>query len=681
MDINEESDDVVRRNLEASSIARSAAAREALHATIRNSAPPGTSTHNGSREGDPSSPPQLRAKAVGFDLRHPASDSSTATTVSTLTKEAIASSFAAALNPPASTSNDLAPSTSNVDVAVPPSTSSSSSIVGYASSNAAPMASSANAPAATSSSSALPSIGTSIPMSSNCVHTLEEGQDKKFQPTKLGPKITLKNVTLAQYFALVWSNPEYNDILSSHFTYSEWNSPLWKPHESGCCITRFVTYRMPLSIPMGPKSTRQESTQNARLKDANTLLIETCNISKDVPLSDAFEVREKWVICQVGTDITIEASGCVVWKKAAWGLKGAITSRSIEGVIENYAYVTKVMESLVNKWTSASTGNLNEPKDTEPTASSSTQPATLNDSKRSSSSKKKSTAQDNNEDDSDSSDNETKPSQKRRPSRRPKGSRDLSSDANISSGGSSTQYPQTGFGSFLGEWRGIVFVLLAILAVATLATVFLSMANMTSRLSQLESSKHTSHHTISHEERNLRERVAFLEHLTTALLHNISDPGSYKSEQQKYWYSIRELDQFLHKTGENVEKLRTVIHLAEDDQTHNPDGSSTSSTGREPLTTGQVIEALKTLPIDRKILGYLMNPDSFAKQLSHVLSPDGSSSHDPQQHSHSHHHHHQTHSTDTLSSFSILSFWPVYFGSAVCVLALVVFGVAKSLGY
>lgn len=583
-----------------------------------------------------SSPPQLRAKAVGFDLSHPA--------------DGLPNSDANSGDAVLGGSAPISP-TGNTTKAAPSSSSA-----------AAPSAVSSSAPQAASSSSGapLPDIGASIPMNSSCQHTVEEANDKKFEGKKLGNKVVFKNVTIAQYFALAWANPDYNEDLIAHFSYTEWSCPAWKVSDNGCCITRFVTYRMPLNIPMGPKSTRQEATQNARYKDANTLYIETCNISKDVPFGDGFEVREKWVVVQVGNDVHLEASGAVIWKKAAWGLKGAISSRSIDGLIDNYAFVTKLMEQIISKWQSSG-GAASAP-------STDSSGASIDDAKRSS---KKKTSPD--EDDSDDSDETKKRGLKstRKNGIRKQGTREVGMDirdsggpsSNVSSAAAAPARPSIA----IGDWKMLVFLLLVILGVAALASVFFSLSSMTSRLHHLELSRAGAHHS-SYEEKNLRERVAFLEHLTTALLRNVSDPGSYKSEQQKYWGAIKDLEDWLGKTSENIMTLKGTVHtsiLTQEEQAH------------EPLTADHVVDALKTLPVDRKVLSYLMHPENFAKQLAQTLSPQTgsaspSSSPEPVA-SQS-----PVSASDTSSTFYL---WPLYFGLILCVLAAIIFAVAKFFGF
>ena len=159
---------------------------------------------------------------------------------------------------------------------------------------------------------------------------------------------------------------------------------------------------------------------------------------------------------------------------------------------------------------------------------------------------------------------------------------------------------------------------------------------------------------------NLRERVAFLEHLTTALLHNISEPGSYKSEQQRYWTAVRDMDKFLLKTKSNMDHLHEAVHKTYTE--------SQSTSGGVQLSTSEVIGALRTLPIDRKVLNYLLNPDDFARQLANVLSGSFDDVSDAQ-------------ASAIEASLAYSSWMPVYYLaaiSAVCLIGVMVVKFCRS---
>lgn len=466
-----------------------------------------------------------------------------------------------------------------------------------------------------------PDIPVPIPTQQSCKHIVEEADDKKFSGTKLGNR-TYKNITLEKFFAIVFCNEEYDQGLVSQFEYTEWNCPTWAATEGGCCINRLVSYRMPLNASLGPKSTRQDSFQYARYKNDRTLLFESCNISKDVPMSDAFEVHEKWVITQDGPNVNVDVVAGLIWKKSAWGLKGTITQKSIEGVTENWEFVNKHIETTLSKFSGGGGAA---------SSSGGSSPAM-----QAKSSKKKFVEEE------DSSSEDEKP---RRPRRRMsrKGSKDAGSsldrDVAIDSG--------AGGPGVLAGWRGIAFVAIAVMASLTLGALLINVLSISARMQSLESSRHWA--ASNYEEHNLRERVAFLEHITTALLQNVSDPGSYKTEQQKYFTALRELDSFLGKTKESVGTLQQSVHRLHQRR-------------ESPLTTIQIVEALKTLPIDRKVLGYLTNPESFAQQLASVIELDPSS--------------HNPHAAAPVES----SWWYLYLSIILCLITLIVIGAGKGLG-
>lgn len=471
----------------------------------------------------------------------------------------------------------------------------------------------------------LPEIPVNIPTQASCKHVVEEADDKKFSGTKLGTKV-YKGVTLKEFFALVFCNGDYNKELIAHFDYTEWNAPTWAMSDESCCASRLLQYRMHLNASIGPKSTRQDSHQNARFKNDTTLLIESCNISKDVPMSDAFEVHEKWVVTQEGKDVKVELTAGVVWKKSAWGLKGTINQKSIEGVETNWEYVQKLIETTVNKYTSGGGGGGGASAASSP----SSQPKA----------KKKV------DDEESSSDDEDK-----KPRRKRKSSRKIGKDAGVDT----SDHPAAaggggGSSDMFAGWKGIALVAVAILLIMTFGYFAYNVSSISSRLQTMEASRHWGS-PINHEEMNLRERVAFLEHLTTALLRNVSDPGSYKTDQLRYFTALRDMDAFLGKAKESVGTLQHSVH-----RLHEQKG--------EPLTTAQLVEALKTLPIDRKVLGYLTNPESFAQQLASVLEhePNAAAAY--------------TYAAASNDSYG----WYFYFFIASLLIAVAAAGAAKALG-
>jgi hypothetical protein len=597
----------------------------------------------------------LKAKAVGFDLRHPAGadpgaagggNSAAASGSSTITTQGGAHGGGGNSSDVASNGEPGGPS--NASGQGNPSTTASSSSV--SSNQDRKTNSSASAPPPAASAPALPEIPFPVPTSTSCKHVLEESEDKKFSGTKIGQKTWL-NLTLNQFFALVWCNRDYSNAVINNFGYTEWNAPPWGPSDGNCCAARLVTYRMPLNASLGPKSTRVDSYQNARFKNPNTLLIETSNISKDVPFGDAFEVHEKWTAVQDGPDVNLEVSAAVVWKKAAWGLKGTINTKSMEGVNDTWEFVNKNMDTFINKYTSAASAASSGSADAVPASTSSPTNA-----------ERKARRKQGSPDDEESSESDDERRARRRRKATRKNSKDGEINAEAGSPPSQHQLQQSLsssslFGSSDGGFelnlRNIAFIVLIIVGLGTLAAVFFSLLSVTSRINQLEVSRHHSASSsgLNHEEMNLRERVAFLEHLTTALLHNISDPGSYKSEQQRYWVAIRDIDKFLLKTRTNVETLQTAVHQAH----------IAHQTEPAHLSTSQLVDALKSLPIDRKVLNYLMNPDGFARQLSNVIGGSFDESGEI--------------SVSTIESSLAYSSWlPVYLGAAVCALVLIALG-------
>jgi hypothetical protein len=602
--------------------------------------------------------PTLKAKAVGFDLRAPPSDSP-ATIPLVSESESRESPHDVNGNP------NGGPNSSPTSERKNDASSSSSSFLP----EPAP----------------LPDISVTIPTTLSCKHILEEAEDKKFTGTKLGTR-TFKNINLHQFFALVWCNPEYNQLLIEANDYTEWNAPPWNLSDTGCCAQRLLTYRMPLNASLGPKSTRVDSYQNARFKGPNCLLLETSNLSKDVPMGDAFEVHEKWVVTQEGNTVTVEITAGVIWKKTAWGLKGTINSKSMEGVTENFEHVSKAMETTITKYTSANAAYIQAASNNANISSVSTSSNNVDSSNSSKLNlRKKKSSHAAYDDDSSSSDEERKSASKRKRRAGRKGSKDGGSELRDSGSGNgdvasssmggrpnhqSQQQDNVTSGGFFGlssDWKMFLFILLTILAFAALSSMFFNMATLSTRLSQMEVMRTNQQHLFSasgQEEMNLRERVAFLEHLTSALLHNITDPGSYKSEQQRYWTAVRDIDKFLLKTRDNVHTLQTTVHNIYEQR-------------NEPLlTTSQVVDALRTLPIDRKVLNYLMNPEGFAQQLASVLASNS-----------------ETLLNDISSQTNAIggggggggsgaasSWWPVYFGVAICGIIIGLVAVGKSLG-
>lgn len=443
----------------------------------------------------------------------------------------------------------------------------------------------------------LPEVPIPIPTSLTCKHVLEEADDKKYTGTKLGAQKIFKNLTLNAFFALIWGNPEFGTLLQKEMDYTEWNSPAWAMNESNCCLQRMISYRMPLKSGLGPKSTRVDSYQNVRFKHNNCLLFESSNISKDVPLSDAFEVHEKWVLQQEGTNVIVDVTAGVVWKKSAWGLKGTINSKSVEGATEAFEHVSKLLDQIIDKYNADNAAYIQQASGDKRSGSANAVASTHH--------KKKHAAAE--EEEESSSEDERKSSRKRKHrSRKDSRASDARDNSNENIAVPAAEPAPTGVlsGLLSGDWKTTIVLAVLVFGLAALCALFFSTAQISARLANIEGARP---YTPSHEENNLRERVAFLEHLTTGLLHNISHPGSYKSDQQRYWMALRDLDGFLSKTRENVHTLQTTVHEV---YSHRDQPSLSSST---------VLDALRTLPIDRKVLNYLMNPDGFAQRLSAVL--------------------------------------------------------------
>jgi hypothetical protein len=600
----------------------------------------------------PSSSSSLNAKAVGFDLRSPAGGSESVLATASAANGGSTTNVNHGVTE--SESGAEKPSGVNDSPAGDRRAQSQNGSTGGDSSSMGGMSESASAQSV--EAPPLPDVPVPVPTTLACKHTVEEVEDKKYTGSKLGSK-TYKNLTIAQFFALVFSNPEYASLLAKDLEYSEWNAPPWALNEAGCCLQRLVTYRMPLKSGIGPKSTRVDSTQNVRYKNSNVMLLESSNISKDVPLSDAFEVHEKWLIQQDGPNVTVDVTAGVVWKKTAWGLKGTINTKSIEGATESFEHVCKIMDVVISKYTSevkrsgSATNNASSSSNVRNARVKAPIPLV--------------------EDEDDSSSDEERKiaskSKSRRHTTKPrKGSKDSSElrDSNNSNETVSQSTPTAAEGSrwsIGNDWKVIAMVVLVVLALGAVSSLFFNIAQMSARLQAVESHRAHGSPNLSHEDMSLRERVAFLEHLTTALLHNISDPGSYKSEQQRYWMAIRDLDKFLVQTRDNVHTLQSTVH------------DVYAARNDPPLSTATVVDALRTLPIDRKVLNYLTNPEGFAQHLAAVLAAPadeflnniaasasnfGGSVEAPE------------------SSFM----WPFYYGMALCLLLLVAIAVARTLG-
>lgn len=185
-----------------------------------------------------------------------------------------------------------------------------------------------------------------LPVNTVCTHSLEMANDKVFKPEVVNPTMVLSKMTLKQYFARVWANAEYDTKIIEHFKYTEWEPQPWTPTPTGCCLTRFLTYIIPLPSNRWVPQTRQDSNQCARFKDDSTLILETCFISKDVPMSSCFEIREKWVATQVGEDVHVDVSGGIIWKGNTWGLGGVISSNSLQGIRNTFEYVTTLHQEV-----------------------------------------------------------------------------------------------------------------------------------------------------------------------------------------------------------------------------------------------------------------------------------------------------------------------------------------------
>jgi uncharacterized membrane protein YgcG len=96
-----------------------------------------------------------------------------------------------------------------------------------------------------------------------------------------------------------------------------------------CCVERLITFRVSLSQPVGPKSTRMTQTLVARFVTARRLVIETVSQCHDAPYADSFLVNSMLVVDEK------HDGSCLlrIW----WGVRFLRTVWMVKGLIESTA--------------------------------------------------------------------------------------------------------------------------------------------------------------------------------------------------------------------------------------------------------------------------------------------------------------------------------------------------------
>jgi hypothetical protein len=96
-----------------------------------------------------------------------------------------------------------------------------------------------------------------------------------------------------------------------------------------CCVERLITFKVALSQPVGPKSTRMTQTLVARFVTARRLVIETVSQCHDAPYADSFLVNSMLVV-----DEKHDGSCHLrIW----WGVRFLRTVWMVKGLIESTA--------------------------------------------------------------------------------------------------------------------------------------------------------------------------------------------------------------------------------------------------------------------------------------------------------------------------------------------------------
>jgi len=158
------------------------------------------------------------------------------------------------------------------------------------------------------------------------------------------------SMSIIRYFNIVWGDSKFNDHYSEEDGHGIPSVSSWSLSPEKCCIYRVVKYVMPLNYPVGPKSSRIETTQRIHFTNEKNLIIEVSTASLDVPFGDDFCVEESWSIQEIDEGTTsIKFCGGVSWKKVTWSaklLKSTIDSSATSACAE---HVVKYIKGI-SKW-------------------------------------------------------------------------------------------------------------------------------------------------------------------------------------------------------------------------------------------------------------------------------------------------------------------------------------------
>jgi hypothetical protein len=102
------------------------------------------------------------------------------------------------------------------------------------------------------------------------------------------------------------------------------------------------------------------------------MIIESCAKSLDVPFGDAFTVHEKWSIVQTEKGCKVTNSIALRWKKAAWGFKGTIERKSMEGSKSSAEMYLNMVASKVEAYVKAKNAHLERVAQVEQAAKAAT---------------------------------------------------------------------------------------------------------------------------------------------------------------------------------------------------------------------------------------------------------------------------------------------------------------------
>ncbi|XP_049848721.1 protein Aster-A-like isoform X2 [Schistocerca gregaria] len=189
-----------------------------------------------------------------------------------------------------------------------------------------------------------------VPENASCSHMSGSTKDYKNNLAS----IDYEDIPLTAFFEKMWMSRDFWIEHADQMNFANLELGDWKPSDPHCCLMRTLKYKVILSTPLGEKNAEVECQHYMNWQNGS-LVVETFNVTNNIPVGNAFVVCERWQMTSKishETSIThLELSMGIQWKKNVWGLKNTIKSKSIEGSSNSWETVKKLIEKTFRSFT------------------------------------------------------------------------------------------------------------------------------------------------------------------------------------------------------------------------------------------------------------------------------------------------------------------------------------------